>query len=274
MNFSSAHVLITGATSGIGLATARLLHDTGARLTLWDQQAEALQTQAKMLNAHADAIDITDANAVQSAMGQAVQRAPLTAIIHCAGVLQTGLLETLNLETQRRLIDINLYGSLVMAKMAYPHLKAGGGSLILVASISGFYGSPEYAAYAATKAGIINLAQSLRLEWDQSGVHIGVLCPYYVDTPMVHNHREAKLLKLFGVRHTPRQIAHSIVHALDRRPFMISALTDGALRVVHVALLSRSDVSGDEAQLAAGTALVTFLLSLLQPQTTNLVYTH
>lgn len=221
MNFSNAHILITGAASGIGLATARLLHTQGAQLTLWDQQADALQTQAASLKAHADVIDITDAQAVQEAIGQAVQRAPLTAIIHCAGVLQTGLLEMLDLEKQRRLIDINLYGSLVMAETAYPCLKASGGSLILVASISGFYGSPEYAAYAATKAAIINLAQSLRLEWDRSGVHVGVLCPYYVDTPMVHNHREAKLLKLFGVRHTPEQIAQSIVQALDRRSFMI-----------------------------------------------------
>jgi short-subunit dehydrogenase len=221
MNFSNAHILITGAASGIGLATARLLHEKGAQLTLWDQQAETLQSHADTFNAHADTIDITDAKVVQNTMAQATQRAPLTAIIHCAGVLQTGLLDTLDLEKQRRLIDINLYGSLVMAKMAYPHLKASHGSLILVASISGFYGSPEYAAYAATKAGIINLAQSLRLEWDQSSVHIGVLCPYYVDTPMVHNHRDAKLLKLFGVRHTPEQIAQSIVRALDRRSFMI-----------------------------------------------------
>ena len=221
MDFKNAHILITGAASGIGLATARLLHEKGTHLTLWDQRADVLHTHARALNAHADVVDVTDAEAVHSAMEQAAQRTPLTAIIHCAGILQTGLLETLDLEYQRRLIDINLYGSLVMAKTAYPCLKASGGSLILVASISGFYGSPEYAAYAATKAGIINLAQSLRLEWDQSGVHIGVLCPYYVDTPMVHNHREAKLLKLFGVRHTPEQIATSIVSALDRRPFMI-----------------------------------------------------
>lgn len=218
---SLSHILITGAASGIGLATARLLHSKGTRLTLWDQQAEALNSAALSLNAHADVIDITDASAVERAMGQAAQRAPLTAVIHCAGVLQTGLLETLDLEKQRRLIDINLYGSLVMAKTAYPHLKVTHGSLILTASISGFYGSPEYAAYAATKAGIINLGQSLTLEWDGSGVHVGVLSPYFVDTPMVHNHREAKLLKLMGVRHTPEHIAQTIVRALDRRPLMI-----------------------------------------------------
>lgn len=218
---TDSHILITGAASGIGRATAQLLHSQGARLTLWDMQAEALQTTAAALNAHADVIDITDAAAVQAAMEQAAQRAPLTAVIHCAGVLQTGLLTTLDLSKQRRLIDINLYGSLVMAQTAYAYLKATGGSLILAGSISGFYGSPEYAAYAATKAGIINLGQSLRLEWDGSGVHVGVVCPYFVDTPMVHNHQEAKLLRLFGVRHTPEQIAQAIAQALTRRPLMI-----------------------------------------------------
>lgn len=192
---------------------------------MWDLQ-ESLAEVASAIGATGARVDVTNARNVTTAMQTALEmfaaeNTPLAGVIHCAGILKTGLLETFDPEVCRAIIDVNLLGTIRIAQAAIPALKPTRGSLILMASVAGFIGVPDYAVYGASKAGVINLAQALRVENATSGVHIGVVCPNTVDTPMVDAQtREGKMVKRFGIPHTADDIASVILRALHQRRFM------------------------------------------------------
>ena len=225
--FTGKGYIITGAASGIGLATARILKQRGAMLSLWDQNAEALDGIKTQLGAaHSFALDVTEANAVQAGMIEALgQLGEIHGVIHAAGILHTGIFEDVALEIHRRTIEVNLFGTLSVAHTAVPHLKSTRGSLVLFGSSSAFYGSPEYSSYGATKAAILNLAQTLRIELAEASVHVGVVNPLFVSTPMFNApHGQSRLSASqspFTHVYTAEQVAEAVVRGIERRKFMI-----------------------------------------------------
>jgi NADP-dependent 3-hydroxy acid dehydrogenase YdfG len=110
--FAKRGFIVTGAASGIGLATAKLLKEHGARLMLWDRSAQ-LETVANELRAPFALLDVTDVQQVQTAMENASrQLETIHGVIHCAGVLRTGLFEEIGLEAHQEIIAVNLIGTL------------------------------------------------------------------------------------------------------------------------------------------------------------------
>jgi 3-dehydrosphinganine reductase len=216
-------VLITGGASGIGLATAHRLKQAGVDLILWDIDETALKAAAQTLGVDSALVDCTRYDQIKTALA-AVNT--LDAVIHCAGILHTGLFEATAPATHARTIDVNLTGTLHMAHAVLPYLRQSKGSLILIASVSGFYGIPEFASYAASKAAVLNVAQGLRVELAGSGVHIGVVVPNLVDTPMLsaENRQHASLTNAqspFLKVYTADDIAQTIERGLKRQQFMI-----------------------------------------------------
>lgn len=212
------HFLITGGASGIGLATARMLQQHGATLTLWDVNATAVAQVAQELQVTSSVVDITQPPEIKSALASLDK---LDGVIHCAGILHSGMFETLDLEKQRRIIEVNFFGTVAVIQAVLPLLKKSRGSLILAGSVAAFGGSPEEATYGASKAAVLSLAQTLRVELDGTGVHIGVFCPHFVDTPMVQQNPDVKLYQLIGNKHTADDVAQAIVRGIRKRHFMI-----------------------------------------------------
>jgi short-subunit dehydrogenase len=225
--FAGRGFVITGAASGIGLATARLLNQRGALLSLWDRNEDALTAvKTELSAAHWQIVDVTSANAVQSGMSQAAHIfGEIQGVIHAAGTLHTGLFEEMDVEVHRRTVEVNLFGTIAVAHAAIPYLKVAKGSLVLFGSSSAFYGSPEYSSYGATKAAILNLAQTLRIEQADSQIHVGVVNPLFVNTPMFNApHGQSRLSASrspFAHIYTPEQVADAVVRGIDRRRFMI-----------------------------------------------------
>jgi 3-dehydrosphinganine reductase len=97
--------------------------------------------------------------------------------------------------------------------------------LILVASVSAFYGTPDFASYAATKAGVLSIAQALNMEWRESGIHVGVICPHFADTALYREAEDKVALargnKLFVEVTTPEQVAAAMLRGMEKRQFMI-----------------------------------------------------
>ena len=211
-------IIITGAASGIGLATAKLLSKQDANLVLWDLNTEQLTKIGQELNAKTAVVDVTDFNQIQEEFAKHPQ---IDAIIHCAGIIFTGLVSEIPIEKQQKIIEVNLTGTLNICHAAIPYLKKSHGSLILMSSTSAFYGPPEFATYGATKAGVLDLAQALRIELEQDGIHVGVVCPFFVQTPMIDEGQKTKLYGRFGVAHTPEEVAEAIINSLNKRQFMI-----------------------------------------------------
>ena len=221
--FAGKGFIVTGGASGIGLATATLLKKQGANVVLWDIDAAILQNKARELNAYSIPIDVTMPEEVEVAMNQSLKcLGKLQGIIHCAGIMRTGLHEEINFTHHRKMVEINLMGTLIVIQAALPYLKMTKGALILLGSISAFLPSPEFATYAATKGGVANLAHTLQVELAETGVHVGLVSPFFVDSPMLDNqNRKTRYVRLFGMVHTTDEVAHSILHGITRRKSMI-----------------------------------------------------
>jgi len=204
-------VIITGAASGIGLATAHLLHSKGEKVTLWDINEADLQTTAKLLNADYCVVDVTNYEAI----GVAIEKANdamgrIDAVIHCAGIAHVGLFSELDISQHQRMVNVNLTGTLNIAHAAIPSLKNTHGTLILVASSSSFYGPPDFATYGATKAGIVRFAEAIRIELEDEGIHVAVISPHFVQTPMLDESKKSSMFEGAAYTSTAEDIALEI----------------------------------------------------------------
>ncbi len=215
------HFLVTGAAEGIGLATAQALKAEGARLTLWDVNP-AVAARAQALDAAYAIVNVTDETQVTQAM-QAIDT--LDGVVHCAGIARTGLFDQVPLSEHKRVLEVNLYGTMVVAHVALPKLKQSRGTLVLMGSVSAFYGAPEYSSYAASKAAVLNFAQGLRIELEGSGVYVGVVNPHFVNTTLYQDHVAKTALgrakSVLTEVKTPSEIGQSIVRGIERKAFMI-----------------------------------------------------
>ena len=204
-------IIITGAASGIGLASAHLLHSKGETVTLWDINEDALQATAKLLNVDYQVVDVRDYQQICEAMKQAIESmGHIRAVVHCAGIAHVGLFEDLSIEQHRQIIDVNLTGTINISHAAIPYLKQSQGSLILMASASSFYGPPDFASYGATKAAIVRFAEAIRLELERDRVHVGVIAPHFVETPMLDESKKSPMFEGASYTTTADEIAREI----------------------------------------------------------------
>lgn len=214
---SDQHYIVTGGAGGIGLATARLLKQLGAYVTLWDVDAGALRAASRELDAPASVLDVRDDEAVQYALAQAAAAFNgVDGVIHCAGLGAAGCFDTLPLDQQHITAEVNLIGTLNVAYAALPHLKTSSGHLIVLVSEAGFYGTPELAVYGATQAAIINFVQALRLE--QPELSVRLVATGFVNTALYQQHlRESALAQSRRTVQEPEAVAETILRALVKR---------------------------------------------------------
>ncbi|MFO0842650.1 MAG: SDR family oxidoreductase [Gemmataceae bacterium] len=223
--FAGKHWVVTGGGSGMGLASARLLHGLGAAVALWDL-SPAVKERAAEVGGLGVVADVTVPESVEAATRETLSAfGKLDGVLHAAGVMKTGLVEALDGGAQARVIQVNLAGTAVVAHAVVPHLKRTRGSLVLFGSVSAFHGTPEFAAYAASKAGVLSFAQALRVELEGAGVHVGVFCPHFVETPMIAGeNRGARFVNrrsVFVTRHEPDAMARAVVRGIEARRFLI-----------------------------------------------------
>ena len=177
--------LVTGGSSGIGLAIAQLLRDEGYDLTLVSRTREKIEAAAAELGAVAVAADVADPDECARAVAEHQERfGRLDVLVNSAGVGIGGLVEDLDLKKLDLQLDINLRGLFLVTQAAIPLLRETRGWIINLASIAGTVPTPGLATYGATKAAVISLTRSLNGELDAAGVRAIAICPGFVDTPM------------------------------------------------------------------------------------------
>lgn len=182
--------LITGASSGIGQATALRLGGFGCRIAVLARNAAALQDvvrKAQALNTQALALptDVTDAEQVRQAVATTVDHFGRLDILLCsAGVSMRAYFAGCDLTALERVMRVNFFGTLYATYYALPHIRKSRGSLVAVSSLTGLRGIPSYSVYGASKFAVIGLYDSLRLELLREGVHVGWVAPGFVDTPL------------------------------------------------------------------------------------------
>ena len=177
--------LITGGSSGIGLAIARMLRDEGLELTLSARTPEKLESAAKELGAHAVIANVADDEDCERLVEEHKERfGRLDVLVNSAGVGLGGPSEQMTTKRWDLQLDVNLRGTFVVTRTAIPMLRESRGLVVNLASIAGTVPVPGLAAYGASKAGVISLTNSMNRELEADGIRICALCPGFVDTPM------------------------------------------------------------------------------------------
>jgi NAD(P)-dependent dehydrogenase (short-subunit alcohol dehydrogenase family) len=177
--------LVTGGSSGIGLAIARMLRDEGYAVTLASRTAEKVEAAARELGAQAIAADVSKPEDCIRVVEEHVAReGGLDVLVNSAGIGIAGRVEDAQLKHIDRQLAINLRGLVLVTQAAIPHLRQSKGWIVNLASIAGTQPVPILPIYAASKAAVISLTHTLNHDLDGDGVRAIAVCPGFVDTPM------------------------------------------------------------------------------------------
>jgi NADP-dependent 3-hydroxy acid dehydrogenase YdfG len=178
--------LVTGGSSGIGLAIARMLRDEGFDLTLASRTQEKIEAAAAELGAHAVAANMgIEDDCVRVVAEHRERFGGMDVLVNSAGIGIADSSEGLNTKHVDLMLGVNLRGLLLVTREALPLLReSANGWVINLASIAGTEPTPSLLVYGATKAAVIAATKTLNAELDEDGVRAIAICPGFVDTPM------------------------------------------------------------------------------------------
>jgi NAD(P)-dependent dehydrogenase (short-subunit alcohol dehydrogenase family) len=212
-------VFITGAASGIGLATARRLAAEGWFVGLYDINEAGIQrllSGGSFPSACGGRCDVGDYASVQQAITHfsAAAGGRIDLLINNAGLLTAGHFEDIEPERHDAMIRVNILGLTHVAQAAFPLLRDTPGSTLLnICSVSSVHGVPLLAVYSASKFYVDGLTQALSIEWAEHGIRVLSIKPPFVSTALIEG-MPAQLLKSFTVDFSPEQVADEIMKAL------------------------------------------------------------
>ena len=212
--------VVTGGAQGLGLAIARRIAASGAKVCLWDVNGKELAAAAASIGQAASSVvvDITDADAVIQAVTRTEEEAgPISILVNSAGIAGPNhALDAYPLADWRRVIDINLHGTFHVNRAVVPGMKARDyGRIVNIASIAGKEGNPNASAYSASKAAVIGLTKSLGKELAGFDIAVNCITPAAARTPifdqMSQEHIDYMLSRIPLQRFVePREIAAMI----------------------------------------------------------------
>ena len=251
MQIKDSSALITGAASGMGEASARLLVNAGAKVTLFDVDESAVKALGQKIGALAIPCDVTSAQSMEQAVEKANQKNGVARIlINCAGIAPAkrivGRDGPMPLEEFKKVIDVNLIGTFntmrLMASALWnePPLENSGerGVIINVASVSAYEGQVGQAAYSSSKGAIVALTIQAARELSSAGIRVMTIAPGLIATPMLLGMpdevqqslaSQVPFPKRFG---RPEEFAHLAAHIIENQMLNGDVIRlDGAMRM-------------------------------------------
>ncbi len=228
LQLSGRTILVTGASSGIGRATAMLLSELGARVVLSGRSVERLEETASAMQPCGHLVrpfELGNPEGIAEWLsGIVAETGPLNGLAHCAGITSLMPLRVLSLKHAAEVMRVN-YESAVALTTSFSKKPAHqpGGSIVLVASVAGFVGLAGSAAYSASKGALIAFAKSAALELAKGGIRVNCVAPAYVRTDMYDRNlkvltpeqleQRVSAMQPLGLG-TPLDVAHAIAFLL------------------------------------------------------------
>lgn len=248
--FEDKVAFVTGAASGIGLATVKQLAKEGASIFACDINGDLLQKEMAPLleqncNIKFKSLDVTDQKACQLAIEEAVETlGKLDVLCNVAGITFFSHFTEMKQEQWDNIIAINLTSVSVLSQAALPHLLKTKGNIVNVASIAALTGLAYNAAYCASKGGVLMLTKALAVEYADKNVRINAVCPGGVNTPLAQNISlpEDANMELFG-------------RALPLLP-MIAEPADIASGIAYIASEEARFITGTEFKIDGGQSAI------------------
>jgi 3-oxoacyl-[acyl-carrier protein] reductase len=198
--------VITGGSGGIGLATAKRMLHSGARVVLWDRDRGSLDAaRAQLGQVECHAVDVTDESSVERATQATIDsHVRIDILVNAAGVTapKAVILET-SADSWRRIVDINLTGTFLACKAVGRHMVAADyGRIVNLGSVAGKEGNPFSAAYSASKAAVHSLTKSLAKELAKTGVRVNCVTPAIIATQNLY-HDQPEAMRTLWVSRVP-----------------------------------------------------------------------
>jgi short-subunit dehydrogenase len=249
MKIENKRVLITGGSSGIGLALAGVLLARGAQVAISgrraDRVAQALQDlKSQGFSAQGIVADVATAEGrVATLNGALAALGGLDVLVNNAGGVRAGRLETTPEAELQAMIDVDLVAPILLTRAALPALRASGDAMVVnVASGIALIGAPFYATYAAVKAGLARFGESLRRELKGEGIHVLTAYPGGTDTPMMASNRAGP--ELGFAREPASAVAEAIADGLETDAFEV--IRGGETRAQMITLNRENPAAIDE----------------------------
>lgn len=232
------HAIITGGSSGIGKATAKLLASRGANISIIARDRDKLEAaKAEIANACllpqqkiiALSADVADCASVDRAIQAAIEELGSPDILlTCAGIARPGYFQEIPIEVFERTMAINYFGSLYSIRSVLPAMeKAKKGRIVIVSSGAGLIGIYGYSPYSPSKFALRGLAESLRGEFKVLGIDISIVYPPDTDTPQLEEENKTKPLETKTIAGTAKTwsaeaVAQEIVRGIEKKAFTIA----------------------------------------------------
>ncbi|KAA2246244.1 SDR family oxidoreductase [Solihabitans fulvus] len=252
MELAGRRVLVTGAASGIGRATALLAARVGAEVLLTDLDADGLARTAALVEAAGGVVgcqrtaDVSDLADVQQLAAEIHGRGgSVDVVMNIAGASVWGTVDRLSHQHWKRMVDVNLMGPIHVIETFLPPMITAGrrGHLVNVASAAGLLGLPWHAAYSASKFGLRGVSEVLRFDLRQHGIGVSLVCPGGVRTGLIdtmeiagvdQNGRAFRRMQALFRRHavTPEAAAEAIIAGVSRNRYLIYTSAD--VRIAHL----------------------------------------
>ncbi len=175
--------IVTGGASGIGAAVVRRLASAGCAVAILD-----VKEPEKLAGALAIRTDVSDEAAVRAAIEQVVSEfGALDILINNAGIEINGAVPDLTTDQWDRQVAVNLRSVFLCSKFAIPHMRGRGGAIVNVSSVHATVSWPNCPAYDAAKAGMLGLTRAMAVDHGPEGIRVNVVCPGYIDTPLLRS---------------------------------------------------------------------------------------
>lgn len=230
--FNEKTVWLTGASSGIGEAMAVALAGAGTNLILSARRTGKLKEVAERcrqangnIKVWVRQLDLADYNNFADVVPKIIgQSGGVDVLINNAGLSQRSLAKDTAIEVDKKLIEVNLLGTIALSKAVLPHfLERGSGQFVVITSLMGKFGGPWRSSYAAAKHGLHGFFESLRAEVWRDNIHVTLLCPGFVKTDISLNALTAdgspqrKMDERTASGLTPEQFAKKALKAIAKR---------------------------------------------------------